>query len=101
MDSELERSVTAPPAIFNYAQHALDINGSRASKPAFIDDRNTLTYGQLDEKIRRMSAGLRALGVKRRERVLILMEDTTDWPVAFLGALHAGIVAVPVNTLLT
>jgi benzoate-CoA ligase len=41
------------------------------------------------------------LGIKRDERVLILMEDTADWPVAFLGALYAGIVAVPVNTLLT
>ena len=35
------------------------------------------------------------------ERVLLLAHDTVDWPVAFLGALHAGIVPVAVNTLLT
>src|SRR3546814_3008224 len=29
------------------------------------------------------------------------MHDTVDWPVAFLGSLHAGIVPVAVNTLLT
>ncbi len=27
--------------------------------------------------------------------------DTIDWPIAFLGCLKAGIIAVPVNTLLT
>ena len=37
----------------------------------------------------------------RRERVLLLMHDTTDWPVAFLGSLYAGIVPVAVNTLLS
>ena len=42
-----------------------------------------------------------ALGVRREERVLLLMHDTNDWPVAFLGALYAGVVPVAVNTLLT
>jgi benzoate-CoA ligase len=45
----------------------------------------TLSYGQLDERARRLAAGLRALGLKREERVLLLMLDGTDWPVAFLG----------------
>ena len=44
---------------------------------------------------------LRDAGVKREERVLILMQDCTDWPVAFLGAMLAGVVPVAVNTLLT
>jgi benzoate-CoA ligase len=39
--------------------------------------------------------------VRREERVLLLMHDTSDWPVAFLGALYAGVVPVAVNTLLT
>jgi acyl-CoA synthetase (AMP-forming)/AMP-acid ligase II len=33
--------------------------------------------------------------------VLIALLDTIDWPTVFLGTLHAGRVAVPVNTLLT
>ena len=44
---------------------------------------------------------LRALGVRREERVLIALLDTIDWPTAFLGCLKAGVVAVPVNTLMT
>jgi benzoate-CoA ligase len=50
---------------------------------------------------RRMAAGLRALGIKREERVLLLMLDCNDWPVSFLGAMYAGLVPVAVNTLLT
>ena len=42
-----------------------------------------------------------ALGVRREERVLLLMLDCNEWPVAFLGALYAGVVPVAVNTLLT
>jgi benzoate-CoA ligase len=33
--------------------------------------------------VRRVAAGLRALGIKREERVLLLMLDSNDWPVAF------------------
>ena len=60
-----------------------------------------VTYGELDERVRRFAAALKERGVKREERVLILMQDCADWPVAFLGALLAGIVPVAVNTLLT
>jgi benzoate-CoA ligase len=35
------------------------------------------------------------------DRILIAMHDSIDWPVAFLGAIKAGIVPVAVNTLLT
>lgn len=41
------------------------------------------------------------MGIQREERVLLLMQDCNDWPVAFLGAIHVDIVPVAVNTLLT
>src|SRR5262249_12032881 len=44
---------------------------------------------------------LRSLGIRRDEHALICLLDTVDWPTAFLGAIKAGIAAVPVNTLLT
>src|SRR5262249_937160 len=40
-------------------------------------------------------------GIAREERILLCMLDTIDWPTAFLGAIKAGVVPVPVNTLLT
>jgi benzoate-CoA ligase len=94
-------TVQPPPDLFNFAQHLLSLNAGRSGKTAFVDDHGTLTYGQLDDRTRRLAAGLKSLGIRREERVLLLMQDTADWPVAFLGALYAGIVPVAVNTLLT
>jgi benzoate-CoA ligase len=90
-----------PGERFNFAQHLLDRNRARAASPAYTDDHETIAYGELEERVRRMSAALVALGMRREERVLLLMHDNTDWPVAFLGALHAGVVPVAVNTLLS
>lgn len=89
------------PAQFNFAQYLLDLNAGRADKPAYIDDHGVLSYGGLGEQVRRLSAALQALGLRREERVLLLMHDTSHWPVSFLGAMHAGVVPVAVNTLLT
>ena len=86
---------------FNFTQHLLEVNAGRAAKTAYIDDQGSLSYGQLADGSRRLAAALLASGVRRDERVLLLMHDCNDWPVSFLGALYAGIVPVAVNTLLT
>lgn len=96
-----ETTPAALPERFNFAQHLLQENAGRASKAAFVDDLGTLSYGQLEERVRRVAAGLRGLGIRREERVLLLMHDCNDWPVSFLGAMYAGLVPVAVNTLLT
>jgi len=93
--------VSPPPTEFNFAQHLMAANTARAGKVALIDDVGTLTYGELAEQVRRLASGIKALGLKREERVLLLMQDSSDWVVAFLGALYAGVVPVAVNTLLT
>jgi benzoate-CoA ligase len=94
-------AVPPPPERFNFAQHLLALNAGRAGKTAYVDDVGALTYGQLDERVRRVAAGLRALGLRREERVLLLMLDGNDWPASYLGAMYAGLVPVAVNTLLT
>ena len=94
-------NVPAPPEPFNFAQHLLALNASRPDRIAFVDDLGRVAYGEVADRVRRLAAGLRALGLKREERVLLLMQDSADWPVAFLGAMYAGVVPVAVNTLLT
>jgi len=93
--------IPVPGERFNFAQHLLQLNATRPQRPAFVDDFGTLSYGELAERVGRLGAGLRALGLRREERVLLLMLDGTDWPVSFLGAMYAGVVPVAVNTLLT
>jgi benzoate-CoA ligase len=93
--------IPVPGDRFNFAQHLLQLNAAHPDRPAFVDDLGTLSYGSLAERAGRLGAGLRALGLKREERVLLLMLDSNDWPVSFLGAMYAGLVPVAVNTLLT
>ena len=102
MSTDSSSAAAPPPATFNFAQYLLALNAtSHAQKNAFIDDVGTLTYAALEDRARRVAAGLLAAGIKREERVLLLMHDCNDWPVSFLGATYAGIVPVAVNTLLT
>ena len=89
------------PTRFNFAEHLFALNRGRAARTAYIDDRGALSYGRLEERARRLAAALKAAGIRREERVLLLMLDGNDWPVSFLGCLYAGIVPVAVNTLLT
>lgn len=96
----MDHANPALPQRFNFAHHILTINADRHPKTAFIDDREQLSYGGLDDRVRRFAAGLLAMGMRPEERILLVMQDTTDMPVAFLGALFAGVVPVPVNTLL-
>ena len=95
--------VGAIPRDYNFAADILgrNLKAGRADKPAYIDPRGAWTYGQLADRVARFAAGLRTLGLRREERVLICLADTIDWPTAFLGCLKAGVVAVPVNTLMT
>lgn len=93
--------VPPPPELFNFAEHLLAQNAGRSAKIAFVDGEASLTYGELHERARRLATGLRELGVKREERVLLVLQDTIAWPVGFLGSIYAGIVPVAVNTLLT
>jgi benzoate-CoA ligase len=91
------------PRAFNAAADLIERNlaAGRGGKVAFIDDQGQCTYAELAERASRFGSGLLSLGLEMENRVLIAMVDTIDWPVAFLGAIRAGIVPIAVNTLLT
>jgi benzoate-CoA ligase len=88
------------PDRYNFARHILERNAGRGRKVAYIDDTWRLTYAELDQRVRACAAGLLALGIAPEGRVLLIMQDSVDLPIVFLGALLAGVVPVPVNTLL-
>jgi benzoate-CoA ligase len=92
---------SGPPTRFNFATHLAARNAGRAQRIAYIDDRTRLSYGELAQRVARFARVLRDSGLRREERVLLLAHDSVEWPIAFLGALHAGVVPVAVNTLLT
>src|SRR5262244_2422504 len=95
-------AAAAIPRVYNFADDILrrNLTAGRASKPAFIDPRGSWTYGELAERVLRFGHALRHLGIAPEDRILLCLTDTIDWPTAFLGAIKAGVVAIPVNTLL-
>jgi 4-hydroxybenzoate-CoA ligase len=68
---------------------------------AFRDPWRSLSYAGLAEATHRFAGALREAGVEREHRIALLLLDTVDFPIAFWGALRAGVVPVPINTLLT
>jgi 4-hydroxybenzoate-CoA ligase len=78
-------------------RHARAGNGER---DAFCDPWRRLSYAALRDESAGFAGALRAAGVAREQRVALLLLDTIDFPIAFWGALRAGIVPVPINTLL-
>ena len=94
---------SAIPRDYNFAADILkrNLDAGRGNKIAFIDANGQYTYADLADRVDRFGHVLRALGIRREERILMCLLDTIDWPTAFLGAIKAGVVAVPVNTLLT
>jgi 4-hydroxybenzoate-CoA ligase len=70
-------------------------------KTAFIDADRTLTYAALQARTCQFASALLDIGLRPEERLALLLYDTVDFPVAFWGGVRAGIVALPLNTLLT
>ena len=91
------------PRIYNAAVDMVDRNVAlgRASKPVFIDPDEIVTYGELQARCNRMANLLVTYAIPRESRVALLLLDTVDFPVAFWGAIKAGVVPVALNTLLT
>jgi benzoate-CoA ligase len=73
----------------------------RVRRIAVIDDTGAYSFGELNERVNRFANLLRARDVAPGQRVLLCLEDSIDFPVCFLGSLRAGVIPVPLNTLLT
>jgi len=88
---------------YNAAADFVDGNIARglADKPAFKERNRTLTYGELQARSCRFGRSLYKLGLRPESRIVLLHLDTIEFPVAFWGAIRAGVVPIPLNTLLT
>ena len=99
---EIPRALDVPRA-YNAAEDLVggNLKAGRAGTLAYIDDAGSCTFGELADRVNRFGNHLLSLGLRMEDRILIAMHDSIDWPVAFLGAIKAGIVPVAVNTVLT
>ena len=94
--------LAAPTGPYNAAADLVDRNVAegRGARTACIDPSRRLMYAELSDRSDRWAAALTRLGVQREQRIVMIALDTIDFPVAFWGAIKAGVVVVPLNTLL-
>jgi len=83
----------------NWVDTILD-NAEAAARTAIVIEREdgavrSLTYRELREEVRSLAAGLIALGVKRGDRVGLLMENGIEASVSLLAVAHIGAILVP------
>jgi benzoate-CoA ligase family protein len=69
-------------------------------RPAVITRSGSVSYAELLDAIQRAATGLVARGVQAEQRVAMVVLDSMDFYVAFLGAMRMGAVPVPINPLL-
>lgn len=73
-----------------------------SNKPAFTCMGKTLTYGEVDYLSKKFGSYLQnQLGLKKGDRVAIMMPNILQYPIALMGILRTGLIAVNVNPLYT
>ncbi len=84
-----------PAAMLNAAAAMLE--GHDAQRPALCCGDRTLSRGELRDQAARAAAVWVARGIEPGDRVAVKLTDGCEWVIAYLGAMWAGAVAVPVN----
>jgi benzoate-CoA ligase family protein len=75
------------------------VEAGRADARAIVAEDGALSYEELRRQVNRAGHLLRELGVRREQRVLLVLDDTSVFPIIFLGAIRIGAVPVPVSPL--
>ena len=74
------------------------------NKEVFIEVTSTgrsISYKELSIQTNKMIDLLSELNIRREERVLMLVLDQIEFPIIFWGCIKAGVIPVPINTLLS
>ena len=74
---------------------------THAARTAYVGFGVGMTFGELDTRSRAFAAWLQSTGLRRGDRVALMMPNVLQYPVALAGVLRAGMVIVNVNPLYT
>lgn len=78
-----------------------ELGAERPPRPALLFKGATVTYGELDRLSDAFARALTAAGVKRGDRVALLLPNCPQFFIAELGAWKAGAIAAPLNPIYT
>jgi acetyl-CoA synthetase len=76
-----------------------NLSRGRGHRPAAVGPAGQRTYAELCADANRWGNALLSLGLRRGDRVLLLLDDTPTYPAAFFGAVRAGLVPLLINLL--
>ncbi|NDB19333.1 MAG: long-chain fatty acid--CoA ligase, partial [Proteobacteria bacterium] len=74
---------------------------SYADRNAYVGFGVPMTFGELDARSRAFAAWLQSTGLRKGDRVAIMLPNVLQYPIALAGVLRAGLVIVNVNPLYT
>ncbi|WP_050927698.1 class I adenylate-forming enzyme family protein [Aestuariivita boseongensis] len=106
MDSVFDQGPPAPcPAPFNMAAHVLSCAKNQPDKIALSvlgrDGAENWSYAQIEAAVRGIATGFLTLGLMPGDIVLLRLGNTPEFPLAYLGAITAGLLPVPSSSQLT
>ena len=104
VDSSVSPAGISYSDVFNVAvpfidRHLDEVRGGKAAI-VFADTGETVRYSQLAERVNRCGNLLKSLAGEPHGRVLMVVKDCPEFYYVFWGAIKAGLIPVPVNTLL-
>ncbi|RFU63535.1 long-chain-fatty-acid--CoA ligase [Peribacillus saganii] len=86
--------MNVPLVLTDFLDRAVSIYGK---KKALYCDERSFTYQELNERVNKLSHGLRALGIEKGERVAYLAGNTIEMLEGFYGVFQLGAIMVPLN----
>ncbi len=100
IDNAKDPTEIAFPPGFNAAEAFIDRHAERARRAAILWPGGSVSYGALIEAVNRCGQALLGLGLAPGDRVMMVVGDRPEFFYLFWGAIKAGLVPVPANTLL-
>jgi long-chain acyl-CoA synthetase len=94
-------STLAPYPPRTLLEYVADTARQRSDHPALIFKNRRVTYGTLERQSQAFAATLRAWGVKKGDRVALVLPNCPQFVIAELGVWKVGAIVVPLNPLYT
>ena len=91
------------PDFFNATDYFIDrnIRQGRGHKTAIYTDFRDYTYNDIQKMVNKTANGMRDLGVRVEDKIMMLLLDIPQFYAMFWGSIRIGAIPIPVNTMLT
>jgi benzoate-CoA ligase family protein len=88
--------------LFNACEYLLDrrLAAGDGGRVALAGSFGQVSYAELHDRVCRVAAGLRSIGLAPEQRLALAMTDSPEFVISYLAAMRIGAIPVPVSTML-